>query len=68
MQKPIIYCGRGRPPKRALLNAGSAMQLVGVALVGTGCEPAVFALLVPVGGRAGLLMVITPGLIGRREQ
>lgn len=22
-QKPIVYCGRGRPPKRALLNAAS---------------------------------------------
>ena len=21
--KPIVYCGRGRPPKRALLNAAS---------------------------------------------
>ena len=32
-QKPLIYCGRGRPPKRALLNAGFGMQLVGETLV-----------------------------------
>ena len=23
LQKPVVYCGRGRPPKRAIMNAAN---------------------------------------------